>query len=525
MHNELPIKLHVRPFAHDSESILGYLLRLGWNNGLPKSTYLFELLGLSQLSRRNVGSLGKVDIQEVYKAICASTGRDNLILQDELDNYDLHFPPLSNAVITFTQVTQPRVCLKCMQSKEPYLPWYWQSILVSHCPKHATRLISECPNKKCAHPLSWEPALLNGCPKCHTRWTDMSELQLMSPTTDLEHRVVTGLTNRLHPEIQFYADLSRAMMLVARSFDFMSERLISVPESQELSKIINAAYWLITSVEFEIFYKNLKYIELGRICVFANQAIASLNDFQFNSELAKEAYGSEHIDPHKNASILQFDDPSFLSKRRKRACNVEPEGARLHLDGKALGMLLGDYTAVIPTLREERVLTPIYNTRADQDQIFNAGQLMDLALGCLTDTIPENYLSVRPCSTSLREHFNTYIRVLCWVLSGQLKGCIHPDSGFNIIFVDPLPFTILSRHHLGSVCNDPIPLTLAAQVLGLETEEIKALVQRGKLRLAKYSRSDWTLDGPKFYQYAISNRIQYGAEHRRAALTKAPAFH
>ncbi len=347
--------------------------------------------------------------------------------------------------------------------------------------------------------------------------------QLMSPTTDLEQRIINDLITGTDPDMDFYQDLTRAMMLVARSFDFMSEKLSHAPDSPDISKIINAAYWLITSVNFEIFYKNVKYHELGCIAVFSNQPIPSLDDFQFNSELAQGAYGSEEIEPLTYAAVLQFDDPAFLSKRRRQACQREIGQARYHLDSRALASLLGLEAHVVSILHDEQVLMALNSTRSDRDKIFDASELMRCVKERLTDSVPAGYLQVYPWSSSLKEHCNDYVRLLGWVLSGQLEGYLVTDSGFKVLYVEPLSFTILSRKHLAAVCNDPIPLATASGVLGIQEDDVKALIKQGKLLLARYSRNDWTLDGPKLYQYAISSRVQRGAATRRTHLT-SPGF-
>ncbi|MBR9883776.1 MAG: hypothetical protein GYB21_09015 [Oceanospirillales bacterium] len=526
MRDETPIPFPVRPFAYKGENLLGYVLRLGYVNGLHRAKHLFELLRLPYSLQHQMGSWDQNDEREVIQAVSISTAMCDLHSWRTHETNALRFPSSSNAAIRSSRILHPRVCVKCMQDSTPHLRWYWQSILISHCPIHDTRLISACPNEECARPLIWEPTILHACPHCRTRWADMDMTgkQFLTPSTRLESQIVLDLTNDLYPEPIFYEDLTRAMMLVARSFDFMYDRLDIVPQSPNLSKIINAAYWLIASVEFEIYYKNAKYLELGLICVFGNQAVASLDDFQFHSRLALGAYGSEQIDPDRNMDLLSFEDPAFISKRRQCACSPGRGNARFHLDGEALSILLGGTAEVVPTLMAENALTPIYNTRADRDQIFDASELMALAMHCLADAIPEDYLAVHPNSPSLQEHSNNYARVLSWVLTGQLKGYLHPDTGFTKLYVDPLPFTILSRRHLGLICNDPVPLELATKVLRIDEEEVIALVKQGKIPTARYSRSDWILDGPKFYRYVISIRVQRGAAVRRASLPNYPSF-
>lgn len=164
--------------------------------------------------------------------------------------------------------------------------------------------------------------------------------------------------------------------------------------------------------------------------------------------------------------------------------------ARYHLDSRALAPLLGQEAHVASILHEEHVLTPLNNCRSDKDKIFDAGELMICTKQHLSDHVPEGYLQIHPWSRSLTEHCNHYVRVLGWILNGQLKGCLLPESGFNTLYVEPLPFTKLSRKHFAAVCNDPISLVMASRVLSLEEHEIKALVKQGKLALAKYSRSD-----------------------------------
>ncbi len=515
MCKEQPVRLNVRPFAHTDETVMGYLLRLGAVNGIRKSAHIIELTRLK--GKTKLIALNRLHSGALLDATACSTGRSDLTLKMVQELEEQRFPVVQDAAIKSTRITQPRICLQCMHEGKQHLPWYWQSTLVSHCPTHGMKLISECPNDECGRALTWEPIILEACPHCKTRWDeiDMNGLELITPSTDLERKVVLHLKDNNAPDPAFCEDLTWGIMLVARSFDYMNDSLPEMPGSPNISAIINAAYWLIASVDFGTFYKNEKYSSLGKICIFSNQEIPSLNFYEFKSKTAKDAYDSEEINLKDHLSMLQFNDDEFINKKRKK----HYKSARFHMDFHATMKTLGGFPDTVSTMREENTLPSLNDTRADKHIIFSASDLIDKISGILSDKARSDYIKIHPWSVALPQHCNNYARVLSWVLSGELKGYMQSSSGIDTLYVEPLPFTVMSRRHLAYVCNEPVSIQTAESILGLDEEEIRSAVRQGSLHFARYSRCNNLLDGPKLYRYAVSKQVQKGASKRRKKLT------
>lgn len=150
--------LLVTPAPKQTESLLGYTLRVSENNGYDTPWHVLSFAGFAQGNMRTAGFpidklagvLGRPpkDLEQI--SYCTPGEEKEFQLLGQSLGQSLAYRPL--------RLRKPSFCPTCAH-EVGHLDAFWDLSFAVACPAHGTRLIEACP--ECASPLTWfRPGLL-----------------------------------------------------------------------------------------------------------------------------------------------------------------------------------------------------------------------------------------------------------------------------------------------------------------------------------------------------------------------------
>ncbi|MBA1147834.1 TniQ family protein [Ectothiorhodospiraceae bacterium WFHF3C12] len=140
------------PGPQPREHFLGYALRLANTNGYRGYWPIKDLIGLKGMTAMSAirsWLAGTLD----FGPLGAATNRPKadlaMLLKAGFEHSHEHY-----------RTTRPRLCPNCL-AEEPFIREGWDFTPVTHCARHRTVLIDQCPN--CDRPLTWARPHVHYC--------------------------------------------------------------------------------------------------------------------------------------------------------------------------------------------------------------------------------------------------------------------------------------------------------------------------------------------------------------------------
>ena len=182
------------------EDILGYILRLGADNGRYKLSQITPIFGIPRFLK----IMNTPDTKENYQFIeqlAASLKKAPSLFSNVFSSCEGYFPHYRSSSL--------KVCTQCCLSEPTkYIHAKWQSHHQTHCDIHRTRLISQCPC--CNETFLDSGALLDGCNHCGLQWIDYCSLREKVPA----HQEILSSLSTVEQD-DYLVQLYQAYMLVS----------------------------------------------------------------------------------------------------------------------------------------------------------------------------------------------------------------------------------------------------------------------------------------------------------------------
>lgn len=245
---EITSELPVRPRPNNTESLLGYILRVMNANGYDspfavKKIFQIDTLKLENLS---VNSIHFAALQSRLQKRLRLTADD---IQSCFKNEWNGLYDGSRAVADYS-IRKPRVCIACLAEKKQVNPT-WRFAHITYCDVHNQPLLTCCP--QCNTSFKWSPGLLEKCPKCELAWSnELIESQPVPPWLQYE--------NSLKPKLRarFVDDLYEMASIAMRFYDMQATHFRSMPRDiVDVHGLFDFSFRLLVDADFrEIQLKN-----------------------------------------------------------------------------------------------------------------------------------------------------------------------------------------------------------------------------------------------------------------------------
>lgn len=217
---EIISELPVRPRPLNSESLLGYVLRVMHANGYEGQSAVKTIFKIAvvQLANQSVNSIHFPALQKIMQTRLRLAGDEiNRCFKNEWDGlYD------GNRVVADYSVRRPRVCLACL-AEHQQVNRKWRFAHITYCHIHQQPLLTCCP--QCNSAFKWSPELLEKCPKCEFMW---SKELIESQPTPLWLQYEKSLKPALRAS--FVSELYEMAAIAMRFYDMQLTRFRSMPK-------------------------------------------------------------------------------------------------------------------------------------------------------------------------------------------------------------------------------------------------------------------------------------------------------
>jgi hypothetical protein len=138
------MRFPVRVRSSQSESFIGYMLRIAKTNGRATHKELFNAMGALTRLKKMLS-----DINEVYVITDAIQPwllmEPGTLLSHFQDQYSANWLYKENRYIRNIRVLQPRLCQHCLSAGDGYFKRDWSLLPVTHCEEHQCELIDYLP--------------------------------------------------------------------------------------------------------------------------------------------------------------------------------------------------------------------------------------------------------------------------------------------------------------------------------------------------------------------------------------------
>lgn len=180
------------PIHRETESFLGFVLRVSETNGYDTPWHIYRLAGLNQGQMDGVGLPGPA-IARILGL--PDEALDKITYTDTSDsrNYKILGHSLGKSFRDGElRLSKPRICPQCI-AESGYIDAFWDLRAAIACPIHARRAIDVCPS--CGGALSWfRPGLLT-C-RCGARLHEVKSERIGPELQDLMRLVYAKLHSR-----------------------------------------------------------------------------------------------------------------------------------------------------------------------------------------------------------------------------------------------------------------------------------------------------------------------------------------
>lgn len=245
---EITSELPVRPRPSNSESFLGYVLRVLHANGYDTQNTVKKIFQIHtiQLDNISMNSIHFVALQNMLQKRLRLAAEDiRSCFKNERDGlYD------GSRVVADYSIRKPRVCVACL-AENHQVNRTWRFAHITYCDTHKQPLLTCCP--QCAYPFRWSPALLGKCPKCDLKWSnELIESQPVPPWLKYE--------NSLKPKLRarFVDDMYEMASIAMRFYDMQLTHFRSMPRDvEDFHGLFDFSFRLLVDADFrEIQLKN-----------------------------------------------------------------------------------------------------------------------------------------------------------------------------------------------------------------------------------------------------------------------------
>lgn len=495
-------RLAARPAPMAGESLNGYLLRVGKMNCLFLPSEIFDVLGCHQSTCRYRGW---------HQTICIDM---RLALEEKLERpMDVslnHFESMDNLswlndrdrMIQDIHYGYPRICPQCI-GERGVLDWRWNLAITSTCPKHAAPLISACP--KCNKALKWSSSLLIGCYGCEHQWEDMKNqpLTLVSAT---ETQIWDTLEND-PPSMDraLLHDICRALVYMIRPFDMLQDRVKAVPQLADHSAYVARAYRILEDPLFFARWRKQCHLQRSDLTLLGREHIESPCKL-FTKGLMRAWDG-----PNKGSEVQLDNFPEgealpentrYISQSR-RDMQYELTGGieyRNQLSISSLSAMTGWDEDAANDLFKDGVFLAHKNIIQSRQRRFDGRQMIDTILE-FPDQVTENRIEVRTGSAVLKRNLTNMGRLVNAVLKKAIPGGFGQEDFLSKVYVDRLRFDKWLINERMGATRRSVTVDAVALALELSEDEIRKVVQQGKLKWATHR--DWQkwIDGPSLFEF------------------------
>lgn len=238
---EIISELPVRPRPSNSETLLGYMLRVLHANGYDAQNTVSKIFQINavQLGNLSMNSIHSVALQNMLQKRLRLAAEDiRSCFKNERDGlYD------GSRVVADYSIRKPRICIACLADNQQ-VNRKWRFAHITYCDTHKQPLLTCCP--RCAYTFSWSPALLEKCPKCELKWSnELIESQPVPPWLHYE--------NSLKPKLRarFVSDLYEIAAIAIRFYDMQLTRFRSMPRDiEDFHGLFDFSFRLLVDADF-----------------------------------------------------------------------------------------------------------------------------------------------------------------------------------------------------------------------------------------------------------------------------------
>lgn len=495
--------LRLRPYPKENEALTQYLMRLAYMNSHFKLSNFLKSIKMDKPKAGRFGLWHTTQLTNLTKVLSIELGRD---VTDVLQLHQRYSKTswLYEKGRTFAEliVDFPRICTACV-AEEHVMDWRWSIATVARCPNHKLLLIDTCP--QCHKPISWDANLFEFCPSCKKPWEIDASAKLFEEIelTSLERSLWPDVDGKLQANSTVLADITFATYVAARPFDMLIQAFSRVPYSAGHSELILSGMQLLTSPEHRALWNE--------------RCVSHLQDFantihppvQFN-HWVKGTYDESDF-----LNLTSFNErPEYVQKARvEYASKTYDEIPRYHVDifalAKAVNLDINNVTILFENKTFPMVNTSLIgNHKRMFTKIFNMHYITGL-IGEFVKTPPykDGYLTITVHTQLVTQHLCHYGDVVNAILIKKIKGYLYSTSDLSQVIVPEDLFKTWLAKMLKTACHYAVAVVDAAKAVGCTNDEIKLLVQEGKLKWAKHQRKGEFIDGPSFKAYLKSTCV------------------
>jgi len=489
--------LRLRPYPKENEALTQYLMRLAYMNSHFKLSNFLKSIKMDKPKAGRFGLWHTTQLTNLTKVLSIELDRD---VTDVLQLHQRYSQTswLFEKGRTFAElvVDFPRICTACL-AEDHVMDWRWGIATVARCPKHKLPLIDTCP--QCDKPIAWDANLFEFCPSCKQSW------KLETGDKRFADIELNALERKLWPEVDgtlladptLLADVTFATYVAARPFDMLIQAFSRVPYSADHSKLILTGLQLLTSPEHRVLWDERCKSHLQDFAETIHPPM------QFN-HWVKGTYDYSHF-----LNLTSFNERAeYVQKARvEYASKLYDEIPRYHVDifslAKAVNLDISDVTILFENQTFPMVNTSfVGNHKMMFTKIFN----MHYITGLISEFVKsppykDGYLSITAQTQLVNQHLCHFGDVVNAVLTKKIKGYLSSTSDLSQVIVPVEPFKTWLVNMLESAFHRPISVVNAAKAIDCSSDDIKLLVQEGKLKWAKNQRKGELLDGPSFMAY------------------------
>jgi hypothetical protein len=457
------------PTPLSGESLNGYLLRIAKVNGLVCIYELLEAIEMSKPKRRCYGIWNKEEIERLNQVLSISLRRP----------FDAYTLPCQQShkwiykeyrILRDLRVDFPRICPVCMANNEP-IDWRWGLGTVARCEKHDHLLLDACPS--CRAPYKWKSDIYKGCTHCDISWSNLlehhvSEYFELSP---LEKALYPNNEGDLSSSIDMINDLCRAIVIMARPYDQLSQSFRRIPYSKNHSSLVIQAFKFLQNEEFK--------------------------------EKWREEFDAIHSFTQKSpdSGILLKERLEYVRASRLKYFNEkETHLLRYHVNNVQLASALGASTKDIFQLVKIADFPQLNETGFVKSKLFDLQKVL-VFLDNYQSTESINRIKICSNDKCFGKYLTSYGALLAHLFSGELSGCMFNLQKLSSILVCKEELYIWLTKQLFEACAKPVAISNVARLLGKTSEYVKALVKSRKLHYAAWQRNRDMIDGQSLLSY------------------------
>lgn len=439
----------LRPYPETHESLVGYLIRLTWMNGMIHLEKLLLLLGLPRHMSRSAPHWDTEHAHSVVEALAPW-------LRRAPDQVFPHLEQQLNLVGRFVQyrliqdlyLRQLRLCPHCL-TERGYFDWRWQLAPLAHCPEHQCLLLDHCP--QCQTPFKLHGDLLTQCPHCKLEWSTVT--CSVHESTPLETTLWHVITDN-SVDIRTLEALLTTISCLARPYDSMWERHPHLPVLRHYAELVAQAYRMLQSSSARAHWRHSCEQERANLMPLGRHWLTRPLD-HWENLLHRIPYtlpGQIDEQPGlKTVSATLHEYEGMLSKYR-RSCSMSI-APRFQLPDYEVDTVLPECHLSKSTLKDS--FAPVNGTWHKTTYINLASIATHLAR--LTQPAPPDWIEVTESTLALSLHFARFEQLAKAVLQHTVDGRLD-DMTCTRIWLAPVTFAHWLDEQLQHACKQDIPV-------------------------------------------------------------------